>query len=229
MHERLLVVAHGTASPVGIATTEGLVAALAAARPDFPVELCYLDVAEPRLPQVLDDRPTIAVPLLLSTGYHAQADIPAACSPYPAVRVARHLGPHPLLVEALVDRLAESSPDPAASVVLAAAGSSRAEAATELAQTAQLLARRLGRPVETVTVADDLPAFFANRAHPLAVSTYLLAEGQFLSTLAGAVAAVGAVGSAVAPPLGVHPALVRLVWQRYDEVRAPGRLSPVAD
>ena len=216
MHERLLVVAHGTASPVGTATTERLVAALAAERPDIPVDLCYLDVAEPRLPDVLGDRPTIAVPLLLSTGYHAQADIPAAAAPHPAVRVARHLGPHPLLVDALVDRLAESAADPAAAVVLAAAGSSRAEAAAEVAQTAQWLARRLDRSVETVTMADDLPAFFANRARPLAVSTYLLAEGQFVSTLRDAAGPRTTVGD----PIGAHPALVELIWTRYDEALA---------
>jgi sirohydrochlorin ferrochelatase len=44
------------------------------------------------------------------------------------------------------------------------------------------------------------------------VATYLLAEGQFVTSLHEAASGLGT----VAPPLGVHPALVRLVWERYD-------------
>src|SRR4051812_47031522 len=111
MHDiapRLLVVAHGTASVAGAATTARLVDAVRAVRPPVEADLCFLDVASPRLSETLaamDERPTVVVPLLLSTGYHVQADIPSIVAPHLAVRVARHLGPHPLLVEALVDRL----------------------------------------------------------------------------------------------------------------------------
>ena len=208
---RLLVVAHGTASPAGSTTTRRLLDAVRAARPSVPVELCFLDVASPRLPDVLDERPTVAVPLLLSTGYHVQADIPAAVAPYPAVRVGRHLGPHPLLVEALLDRLGPV--EKGHHVVLVGAGSRRAEARDELDEMSRLLAAAMGRPVSAATLGDDLRSLCTPLA-PVAVATYLLAEGQFVDTLATAVDGLGT----VAPPLGVHPALVRLVWERYDEV-----------
>jgi sirohydrochlorin ferrochelatase len=214
---RLLVVAHGTASAQGSATTARLVESIRAARPEIPVERCFLDVAEPRLPDALAalGGPTVLVPLLLSTGYHVQSDIPAAVSACPDVQVARHLGPHPLLVEALVDRL--GTPSPPDSVVLVGAGSTRSGAAAELIETGRMLSRRLGgRPVEVVTLGDDLPARFATLPRPVAAATYLLAEGQFVDTLRAAVAGVGR----AAAPLGVHPALVALVWSRYDEVRA---------
>jgi sirohydrochlorin ferrochelatase len=213
MHDnapRLLVVAHGTASPAGAATTARLVDAIRATRPGTRVDLCFLDVITPRLPEVLDDRPAVVVPLLLSTGYHVQADIPAAVEKYPSTRVARHLGPHPLLVDALVDRL----PAGAGNLALLGAGSSRAEAAAELDETAHLLALRLHEPVATFTMADDLRARFREIV-PVRVATYLLAEGQFVDTLQEAAAGLGV----VADPLGVHPALVRLVWTRYDEAR----------
>jgi sirohydrochlorin ferrochelatase len=214
---RLLVVAHGTASAAGSATTARLVESIRSARPDTAVELCFLDVARPRLPEALAALrgPTILVPALLSTGYHVQSDIPAAVAAYPDVRVARHLGPHPLLVDALVDRL--GAPARTESVVLVGAGSTRSGAAAELIETARMLSQRLGgRPVEAVTVGDDLPARLAALPPPVAAATYLLAEGRFVDTLRAAVAGVGR----AAAPLGVHPALVALVWARYDDVRA---------
>lgn len=209
----LVAVAHGTASSQGSMTTAGLVEAIRAARPETPVEVCFLDVVNPRLTDALaarGDAPAVVVPLLLSTGYHVQSDIPAAVAPYPAVRVARHLGPHPLLVDALVDRLGETTLD--GSVVLVGAGSSRRESADELAETGRLLAERLGRVVPVHTMGDDLRVVFSAVRPPVHVATYLLAEGQFVTTLREAAAGLGTVAS----PIGVHPALVELVWARYD-------------
>jgi sirohydrochlorin ferrochelatase len=208
---RLLVVAHGTASAEGSATTARLVDAIRASRPDVPVDLCFLDVVEPRLADVLDERPTVVVPLLLSTGYHVQTDIPQAVAGHPAVRVARHLGPDPLLAEALHDRLPRAPHD--GMVALVAAGSSRPDAAADLAGMARLLADRIGLPVEALTLAGDVRAGLAMLAQPLRVATYLLTEGQFVTSVQAAAAGL----APVAEPLGVHPALVRLVWQRYDE------------
>jgi len=211
---RLLVVAHGTASTDGRATTEALVTAIAAARPGVGVGLCFLDVVEPSLPAALDalgPQPAVLVPLLLCTGYHVQTDIPAAVAHYPHVRVARHLGPHPLLIDVLLDRL--GGMPAAGSLALVGAGSTRSQAYTELAETARLLAARVGRPVAVLTMADDLGASLRGLARPVNVAAFLLAEGQFVTSLGEAAAGVAAVSS----PLGVHPALVSLVWTRYDE------------
>lgn len=217
---RLLIAAHGTESPAGSATTAALTRAIAAARPDVPVSLCFLDVAEPSLAEALDlePGPTVVVPLLLSTGYHVQSDIPAVVAGRPDVRVARHLGPDAALVEALADRLAEARGErPPASTVLVGIGSSRSEARDELDECARRLSHRLHRDVPVLTMVDDLRAAFADLPAPVEVASYLLAEGHFLSKLRAAAAAAGEVS--VAEPLGVHPALVRLVLARYDAAR----------
>ena len=210
---RMVLVAHGTRSAAGLQTTRELRDAVAAARPGTPVELCYLDVVDPRLPDVLaaDDRPAVVVPALLSTGYHVQHDIPEAIGQRADTVLARHLGPHPLLVDAMLDRL--PPPHAAAATALVGAGSSRPEAREELAATAALVGARTGGEVAVFTMADDLPAELAALPHPLQVVTYLLAEGQFVSTLRTAAGPTARVGD----PLGVHPALVELVWTRYDE------------
>ncbi|MDQ2797793.1 MAG: hypothetical protein M3Y06_11655 [Actinomycetota bacterium] len=216
---RLLMVAHGTASPAGSATTAALIDAARARRRGTQVDLCFLDVASPRLVDALDERPTVVVPLLLSTGYHVQTDIPAVVASFAEVRVAAHLGPDPLVVDALVDRLAVL-PGGARSTVLVAAGSSRPEAVEECRAAAGELQHRLSghgpkHPVTVATMADDIEAVFAALPQPYQVATYLLAEGAFVDRLARA-----AHDSArVAAPLGVHPALVELVWKRYDDAQ----------
>lgn len=214
---RLLLVAHGTASPAGQATLGALVDAVRTARPAIGTALCFLDVIGPRLADALEHRPTILVPLLLSTGYHVESDIPVAVADHPATTVARHLGPDPRLVDVLVDRLPPwTAGREAGSTVLAGSGSSRPGAAIELAQTARLLGERLDTNVVVLTMGEDLPSVFGALPQPVRVATYLLAEGYFVDKLATA-----AIDPAlVAAPLGVHPSLVDLVWDRYDEALA---------
>jgi sirohydrochlorin ferrochelatase len=211
---RLLLVAHGTRSAAGIATSTTIASAVAAARPGLDVDLCFLDVAEPTLVDALaadPRRPTVLVPLLLSTGYHVEHDIPEAVHGRPDVTVVRHLGPHPLLTDALVQRLTEAGGRPGVDTVLVAAGSTRPDAARELDEAAHLLATELGSDVLVRTMADDLASLAMARRAPMQVATYLLAEGQFTAEVQKAFAA-----SVIAAPIGAHPALVELVLNRFD-------------
>jgi sirohydrochlorin ferrochelatase len=206
----LLLAAHGTRSAAGSATTAAFAAAVQAARPDMPVELCFLDVARPSLADALP-APSVAavvVPFLLSAGYHVTTDIPAVVAGRDGVRVARHLGPDPAVVAAVADRLGPVA-DPA-TVLLATVPSSRQTARDEIARAADLLAARLGRPVRVLTLGGSTPL----PDGPLAIASYLLAEGDFLDALRTRVGARGV----VADPIGTHPAVVDLVWARYDEV-----------
>jgi sirohydrochlorin ferrochelatase len=157
----LLIAAHGTKSRAGSATTAALVAAVAVARPDVDVSLCFLDVARPSLADALGvhSGPITVVPLLLSSGFHVLTDIPAVVAGHPDVRVARHLGPDPLVIEAVLDRLAAArGPAAVATTLLVGAGSSNPAAAGELRTAASRLAERLGRPVSLVTLGEDVRA-----------------------------------------------------------------------
>jgi sirohydrochlorin ferrochelatase len=208
MPATLLLAAHGTRSPAGTATTRALADAIAAARPDVPVALCFLDVAEPSLAAALDDlRDTdvVVVPLLLSAGYHVITDIPAVVAGRPRVRVAPHLGPDPAVIAAVADRLTQAGATGRGPTVLTAIDSSRESAHAEIAQAADALADLLARPVGILPLRTPLE--LPERAE---VAVYLLAEGGFLDLVRVAGAAV------VAEPIGVHPALIGLVWTRYD-------------
>lgn len=126
----LVLVAHGTRDAAGAATSHRIREAVAAQLPGVHVELAYVDVQEPRVAQVVAARAAAGrrvavVPLLLSMGYHVQVDVLGAVAPHALAATSGALGPHPLLVQALIERLVQGGAKPGDAIVLAAAGSSR--------------------------------------------------------------------------------------------------------
>ncbi|MFJ4711844.1 sirohydrochlorin chelatase [Streptomyces sp. NPDC088785] len=237
----LVLVAHGSRHPGALATATGLADRIRALRPALTVRLAHIELTAPLLGDALAALPAgraVLVPLLLSRGHHAGRDLPAAAAaaPHLRTRVADPLGPHPLLVDALHDRLVEAGwpagPLPArdlrrTAVVLAAAGSRDPLAAVDIRRTAGLLARRLGVPVvpghasaAAPDVATALRALAARGRPRVAVASYFTAPGRFAD---GAAAAAAPHRGIAAAPLGTHPALARLVLHRYDSaLAAPG-------
>ncbi|MGV9450858.1 sirohydrochlorin chelatase [Streptomyces sp. NPDC003635] len=220
----LVVVAHGSRDPRALSTVRTLLDRVRELRPGLPVRLGHIELNEPLLPDTLaalDTDAAILVPLLLSRGYHVKRDIPEMAA-HSGVRatVAKALGPHPLLVEALYDRLMEAGwePGPGTAVVLAAAGSRDPESKVDAGRTAAALAERLGAPVVPAyattaapRVPDAIRALTARGHHRIAVASYFTAPGRFATECA---AQAPWLASA---PLGPHPAMARLVLHRYDQ------------
>ncbi|MFD5463766.1 sirohydrochlorin chelatase [Kitasatospora sp. NPDC127059] len=222
----LLAVAHGSRDPSAAASIRALLRTVRSLRPELPVRCCFLDLAQPSLDQALDRfagaRPVL-VPLLLGTGYHLRVDLPAALAAagLPLTHLAPALGPHPLLAEALADRLTEAGAPADAPVVLAGAGSSDPTALADTAYTARLLAARLGRPVTPAHLSAAAPtpqqavAALQAAGHPhVGLATYLLSPGFFARRAACTPA------HWTSAPLADHPAVARLVLHRYDQARA---------
>ncbi|MFJ5680185.1 sirohydrochlorin chelatase [Streptomyces sp. NPDC093097] len=234
----LLAVAHGTRDPQGAAATEALISRTREQRPELPLQHCYLDLLTPSLPEALAGLAgeVVVVPLLLGTGYHIRVDIPAALAdaPHLHARIARALGPDPLLAEALTDRLHQAGwqPDEHAdngALVLAAAGSTDPRANADTAAMAELLRTRLphGGPVVPAYLCATGPtpaeAVAALRAagHPrIAIAEYLLSPGHFARRTARSGAGL------TTAPLGAHDAVARLVTIRYDEAVRHLRQTP---
>jgi sirohydrochlorin ferrochelatase len=182
------------------------------------MSLGFVDLNLPDLPSLArriaaDSEEAVLVPLLLSSGYHVYVDIAAEAARYPGrVRAAAALGPDPILVEILADRLGDLSR--VDTVVLAAAGSSDPRALADCETTADLLSDRIGRPVQVGYLSGAgtrLPAVLAAASGRVAVATYLLAPGFFANhtrRLAGP--------HPVSAPLGPDPRLATLALQRYD-------------
>jgi sirohydrochlorin ferrochelatase len=215
----LLAAVHGTRSPDGQATTRALISRVRGVRAGLSVDLCFLDVQDPRLAPRLAvlSGPVVVVPVLLSAGYHVRYDIPSATAA--RATVARHLGPDRVLSEVLAARLAAAGGDAADTVALVASPSTRASAAHDLATAAGDLASVLDRPVQPLTVGAPLAHSLAALPGRVCIATYLLGEGHFYDVLRAAASEAGAV--AVAAPLGAHPAIAELIVARYDEALPP--------
>ncbi|MEV6111509.1 sirohydrochlorin chelatase [Streptomyces sp. NPDC052109] len=226
----LVLVAHGSRDPRALDTVRALRDRVRELRPGLPVHLGHIELNEPLLPDTLaalGDTLAVLVPLLLSRGYHVGQDLPemAAAAP-PPTRLAAPLGPHPLLVEALYDRLVEAGwpagvdagTRRSTAVVLAAAGSRDPDSTTDTRRTARLLADRLGVPVvpayasaASPTVPAAVRALAARGRHRVAVASYFTAPGRFATQCAQAAPWWASA------PLGAHPAMARLILHRYDE------------
>lgn len=217
----LVLCAHGTADPAGQAATAALAQEVADLLPRVRVVPTWVDVQQPQVAEVVADLVTagervVVVPALLSYGYHTEVDIAAAVAISPAARASVPLGPDPLLVEALRDRLRDVLPDPSGhALVLAAAGSSRPSAQADVAITAESLGAVLGQPVTIgygASAEPDLVTAVAEAGgdgRPVALVSHLLAPGRFQQRAESVGAAV------VTRPLAGHPAIARLVVQRY--------------
>ncbi|MFE3601029.1 sirohydrochlorin chelatase [Streptomyces sp. NPDC059142] len=234
-HPTLVVVAHGSRDPRALRTVTTLLDRVRELRPGVDVRLGHIEIEEPLLSDTLASLATgraVLVPLLLGRGVHIKRDLPAfatAAAPRLETRVAAPLGPHPLLVETLYDRLLEAgwptgpgrpgAHDRAAGVVLAAAGSRDPESAADTRRTAALLGERLGGvPVlpayasaASPTVPEALRALAARGRHRTAIASYFTAPGHFATRSAADAPWIAAA------PLGAHPAMARLLLHRYDE------------
>ncbi|MBM7169769.1 sirohydrochlorin chelatase [Streptomyces sp. G44] len=240
----LLVIAHGSRDPRHAATVHALVRRVRSLRPGLRVETAFLDFDTPSVPAVLDRlaaegvRDVVALPLLLTRAFHAKADIPAVLRAAPAslrVRRAAVLGPSPLLLSALEQRLYEAGLDPAdkssTGVVLASAGSSDPEAIAVIADIARewrhtgwcavrpaFASASLPRTEDAVRALRDVPG-----VRRVAVAPYVLAPGF----LPDRIARGAAEADVRAEVLGPAPAVARLLVRRYDEAYAPDT-CPVA-
>ncbi|KII00380.1 cobalamin (vitamin B12) biosynthesis CbiX protein [Streptomonospora alba] len=242
----LVAVAHGSADARSARAVEALFERVRALRPDLDVRVAYLDHVAPEAEEALRGLAAegageaVVLPALLTAAYHSKVDLPAALDrvreacPWLRVHYGATLGPHPLLLEALERRLAQTpgAHGEGTSLVLASAGSSHADANAVIADTAAELERR--GPWERVvpafasaaspTPGEAVAGLYAQGAPRVAVADYLLAPGYFADRVAEQAAAEGAV--AVAPVLGDAPEVADVVLRRYDE--ALGRV-PVPD
>ncbi|MEV3960421.1 CbiX/SirB N-terminal domain-containing protein [Nocardia sp. NPDC050193] len=193
------------------------------------VRTAFVDVLGPSPAEVLRDLatravvagesvPAVLVPAFLASGYHVYQDAPREVggSGHPAVSVTAAMGPDPALARVMAVRLRAAGWRPGDAVVFAAAGSSDARARADVRRAAAMLTAQLTTPVRTAYVATGAPRVPEVVAQlreagqeRVFIASYLLAHGLFHERLHQA----GATG--VAEPIGVHPAVVRLITDRY--------------
>ncbi len=231
MSRPVLLVAHGTADPGGRAVLESLRTAVATRMTGRDVRLAFVDVIRPTPREaLLGTTGAVLVPLFLASGYHVSVDVPEAVATADGAFASRALGPDPLVVEALSDRVHHVAPNPSG-VVLAAAGSSREAARAEVTLAGERLSAVLGCPVVSAflggsgtTVAEAVTALpapgrtWGGSPSGLVVASYLLAPG-FFQTRASRLAADH--GLPCTEPIGVHPRLLDLILQLATTAPGP--------
>lgn len=215
---RLVTVAHGTRHAPGNLVAAELTAQ-AGERLGMEAVASYVELCDPLFDSVVASGPsedlTVAVPLLLSTGYHLRVDLPAAVAAAPGtVRLGPSFGPHPLVAAAQVARLTEAGATPGQPVTMVAAGSRDPAATADLERAGDLLAGAWGGPVRLATVGGHglRPADVVQPGD--AVSPYLLSGGHFHDRCRRE----SAVAAVVADVLGPHPLLVDLLVLRAREL-----------
>jgi len=237
----LLLAVPGSASRASDVISDEIAASARLSCQGAHVEVAYLEGRERRLDDALAASahgrwPALAVlvPLLAGPNPRADAALRRAVTGAPVdVVVAEHLGPHPLLAEALHARLAEvglarESRARGLSIISAANGvlvlADRGDDALRAAGVAAvLLAGRLAAPAMHASIDDT-------RGIVSAVAR-LREAGAFRVAIAPCVigpetdpreldAVTAATGALMAPTLGAHPAIGQLVSMRYGAALA---------
>jgi sirohydrochlorin ferrochelatase len=241
LHPPLVVIAHGSRDPRHAATVHALVKRVRSLRPGLRVETGFLDFNVPSVHGMLESlaaegvRDAVALPLLLTRAFHAKADIPAVLRQAPRqlrITQAEVLGPSPLLLRALDERLYEAGLTPAdkssTGVVLASAGSTDPEAIAVIADIAREW-RHTGwcavRPAFASAASpegfprteDAVRELRAAGCARVAVAPYVLAPGF----LPDRIARGAAEADVLAEVLGPAPEVARVVLERYDQARLP--------
>lgn len=231
----LILAAHGTRRPGGVAMVEQLAAQVGTLL-GRDIHVCFVDVVGPTPSEVLGGLrcaggPAVVVPAFLSRGYHVRTDLPEhiEMSRHPNVVVTPALGPSGQIARIVGDQLVQCGWRPGDSVVLAAAGTSDDMARADLHTTATLLSALTGTRVSLGFVATGEPtvtdavatarAQARRRGGRVAVASYLLADGLFQQRLHGCGADL------VSEPLSTHPGLARLVASRFRRA-VPPSLAP---
>ena len=198
-------------------------------------DLLVSECLQPTDAEQEEDRfPSVIVPLLMSPNANVDAALRRmATEPAIPAVLASHLGPHPLVAEALHTRLADAglarqarstglsiSADGRGVVVLADVGEQAASAA---GVAAVLLASRLSVPVvpaslgDPASIVDAVSRLTDSGAPRPALAPCLIGPETNISVLDDLSAALGA---PCAPVLGAHQAIGQLVAIRYGAALA---------
>lgn len=213
----VLLVGHGSRDPLALTEVHAFAEAFRAHRPDWRVELAFVELTPPPLVEALDALAAevdevLVVPLFLFTARHVKNDIPLALTlvrqRHPGVRfvAVQAFGVHPSLAQLAQARFEAAvggplAPDVAAktSVVMLGRGSSDPDANGDFVKLTRLFAEGRGFAqvlpafigVTTPKLEDALDLLARARAERVVVVPYLLFTGVLLQKVREQVARFG--------------------------------------
>ena len=244
--EPLLIVGHGTVDPAGAGEFSAFVERMRARLAPDGVDVAggFIELSAPAVTEAwqhlaeLGHQRMAAVPLVLVAAGHAKGDIPAALqrevhrAPGTSYAFGRPLGPHPILLDLLAQRIGATVPPEEfadTAVVLVGRGSTDPDANAEICKMARLLQETRGFAfVETAfvslatpNVAQGLRRAELLGARRVVVAPYFLFDGVLPQRVVDQALAFGqsnpGLDVRVAGYLGDCADLAELVVQRYHE------------
>ncbi|WP_430502226.1 uroporphyrinogen-III C-methyltransferase [Micromonospora trifolii] len=240
----LVIVGHGTRSAAGVEQFAALVERVRGRGDIGDVEGGFIELSRPPLTDAVGalvargHRALVALPLVLTGAGHGKGDIPAAMAreqqrhPGLSYRYGRPLGPHPLLHEALEQRIDAALADADRAdtwVALIGRGSTDPDANAEVAKVARLLWEGRGyagvEPGFISLAQPSVPAVLERLrrlgARRIVVAPYFLFAGvlpdRIVAQSAEFAAAHPDLDVRVAEVIGDCDALADLVLERYAE------------
>ncbi|MGC4878442.1 uroporphyrinogen-III C-methyltransferase [Micromonospora sp. DT43] len=250
----LVIVGHGTRSAAGVDQFAALVERVRRRGDIGDVEGGFIELSRPPLTDAVSalvargHRALVALPLVLTAAGHGKGDIPAAMGreqqrhPGLTYRYGRPLGPHPLLHEALAERIDAALADPSPAdalpagvdragtwVALIGRGSTDPDANAEVAKVARLLWEGRGYAgvepgfisLASPSVPEVLDRLRRLGARRIVVAPYFLFAGvlpdRIVAQSAEFAAAHPDLDVRVAEVIGDCDALADLVLERHAE------------
>jgi sirohydrochlorin cobaltochelatase len=243
MRPPLLLAAHGTRDQAGVDSFTAFADRVAKLVADDGVNAAggFIELSPPPVRDAVTaltadgQREIVAVPLMLSAAGHTKGDIPAALAreqvrhPGLTWRYGRPLGPHPVLLDLLADRIRAVPGGSAEAVLVVGRGSTDPDANADVVKTARLLWEgREFRFAETAfvslarpDVAEGLERCRLLGARRIVVARYFLFPGVLPDRVerqaAGYAAAHPELDIRCTDVLGDCAELASLVYERYRE------------
>jgi sirohydrochlorin cobaltochelatase len=243
----LLIAGHGTRDPEGVtgftALTKRLTALAETGGERLDVAGGFIELSAPPLRDAVSalvdqgHRSLVAVPLMLSAAGHSKGDVPAALAretarhPGLTVRYGRPLGPHPILLSLLAERISAVAHDAAGpyAVLVVGRGSTDPDANADVCKDARMLWE--GREYEFTdtafvslarpSVAEGLERCRRLGARTIVVARYFLFPGvlpdRVAAQAAGYARAHPGLDVRCADVLGDCDEIAGLVAERYRE------------
>jgi sirohydrochlorin cobaltochelatase len=243
----LLIAGHGTRDPEGVtgftALTKRLTALAESGGERLDVAGGFIELSAPPLRDAVSalvdrgHRSLVAVPLMLSAAGHSKGDVPGALAretarhPGLTVRYGRPLGPHPILLNLLAERISAVAHDVAGpyAVLVVGRGSTDPDANADVCKDARMLWEgrgydftdtafvSLARP----SVAEGLERCRRLGARTIVVARYFLFPGvlpdRVAEQAAGYAAAHPGLDIRYTDVLGDCDEIAALVCERYQE------------
>src|SRR5690348_7005508 len=243
----LVIAVPGSARPESEDTAVRVADQAAASCHGAELRIGFLRGGQDSLEEALSDLPShnglpagVVVPLLPFPYPEVDRAVAAVAAAEAPFVIADHLGPHPLLAEALHGRLADvglaraarvgriSIGTAADGVIVGAVGDAEAVQAAEVV--AVLLASRLATPIAAASLTDpgsikDAAARLRQAVPRVALAPCMVGPELTSGTLE-AIAALTSIDCA--PPLGSHPAVGQLVAIRYGAALADPKVASLA-